>query len=843
MRTSPPQTPVVAALSLVLLGAAAGAAPRVKVLKFTVTNPGEEARTLEGVTLRVADLRAVAPDFSPAAFVVTATDASTLEQDARIQTAQELPSQADDLDGDGAADEIAFQIALAPKQTRMVTVAFGEPDTVLRLRAPYAPKTAAAFSKKYEGLGWESELLAWRVYFDARNAIDLFGKRRPGLMLDRFAAPDYDYHTEAPHGRDIYKNGTAIGIGSAAAWQDDAAVKVAEVQERTYRIVASGPVRGIVELRYAGWSVGGKKVDLTSRITQWAGERGFEHRVTAAGETLPVIVTGLPIKPGVEPVRERQGSFGVLATWGHQVLEPGKDATASLPNQNLGLAVLVAGEAAAGVPAQDGVNHLQGVPLTGGVGRWYVFAAWDQEGTERMAGWGAREGQGTSIALPAQGLTTAQAFRNAVAAHARALSAPATVALVTKKAGPQTPFADTVSPARAKTFREAIDLIRQEAERTALKHLPDIQREGNDVTKEQGTGFFTEADNETGEWRAQKGYFWTGSFWVGTLWQLHSHTGDARFKQWAEIWNAKLLGKEHIQNHDVGFLNYYSSVHAYERTKDEKYMQGAVRAAERMKKLYNPQVELIAAWGEKGNDTIIDTMMNLQIWWWLSNATGDPSWRDLAKKHANRTLEWFFRPDGSTHQSVHYNPGDNPQVFDGSAVLVHYPNHAKPGEMVFKHTHQGRAADTTWSRGAAWAVYGYARAYQETKDKAYLDASRKTAAYMLARLPDDDVPWYDFHDEGVFVRNKDTSASAILAMGLLMLGDAVPDKAAAAEYRTHGRRIVQSLIDRYLTPVGANDKTPPGLLRHGCSTRPRDVGLVYGQYYLLEALLHLTKKK
>jgi unsaturated chondroitin disaccharide hydrolase len=844
MRVPRPRTPAVAALSsLVLLVAPVGAASRVKVVKLSVTNPSDDARPLEPIVLKVADLKAVAPDFSPSSFVVTATDATSVEQDARLAVAAEQPSQADDVDGDGDADEIAFQIALAPKQTRLVTIAYGDYDTLLRLRAPYPARTAAAYAQKYEGLGWESELLAWRVYFDARNAVDLFGKRRPGLQLALYASPDYDYHRESPYGRDVYKNGDALGIGSVVLWHDGAVQHPNHVLDRRWHVLATGPVRSIVAFEYMGWAVGDKKVDVRTRITQWAGERGFDQRVNVGGDPVATVATGLPIKPGLSPIRERHGDVGVLATWGAQVVEPGATGTASLPGQNLGLAVLVAGGEAGGVPERDGLNHLAPVPLHDGDGRWYVMAAWDQEGTERIEGWGAREGYNTSIALSPTGLTSAAAFRAAVGIQARAMASPAVTTVLSTQAAPQTAPLGTLHPARAKTYSEALDLVRQEAERTATKFLPELQREGNELSKEQGSGFFSEADNETGEWKAQKGYFWTGGFWVGTLWRLHEQTGDDRFRQWAEAWNAKLLGREHLQNHDAGFINYYSSVLGYERTKDDKYRQGAVRAAERLKKLYNPQVELISAWGEKGNDTIIDTMMNIQLWWWLSKQSGDPSWRELAKKHANRTLEWFFRPDGSTYQSVHYNPGDNPQTFDGSSVLNVYPNTAKPGELIFRHTHQGRGADTCWSRGAAWAVYGFARAYQETKDKTYLDASRKTAAYMLDHLPEDDVPWYDFQDEGVFVRNKDTSAAAILAEGLLILGDVVPERAAAAEYHKQGARIVQSLIDRYLTPVGAGDKTPPGLLRHGCSTRPRDFGLVYGQYYLLEALMHLTNGK
>ena len=55
--------------------------------------------------------------------------------------------------------------------------------------------------------------------------------------------------------------------------------------------------------------------------------------------------------------------------------------------------------------------------------------------------------------------------------------------------------------------------------------------------------------------------------------------------------------------------------------------------------------------------------------------------------------------------------------------------------------------------------------------------------------------------------------------------------------------MIRSLIDRYLTPVAVGDKTPPGVLRHGSSTRPNDGMIIYGDYYLLEALLWLEAKK
>src|SRR5712692_7919002 len=187
----------------------------------------------------------------------------------------------------------------------------------------------------------------------------------------------------------------------------------------------------------------------------------------------------------------------------------------------------------------------------------------------------------------------------------------------------------------------------------------------------------------------------------------------------------------------------------------------------------------------------------------------------MGEKHALRTAEWLVRPDGSVIQSVHYNPGDDRQVFHlhGGAPWdseLKLPNSAAPGELLFTHTHQGFGPDTTWSRGAAWAVYGFAAAYDATHDKTLQKAAQRVADFTIENLPDDGVPWYDFCDEGVHFRNRDSSAAAVLAGGLLRLSTLTDEKDRAERYRAAGERIVQSLIDRYLTPVGQGDRTPPG---------------------------------
>ena len=347
------------------------AAPHLKCIKIAVTNPTDQNRPAEDIVLSIADLRKIAPDFYAGSQIVTATDASTIAEDATVLHATELASQVDGIETDLKPEELAFQIDLKPHQTRIVTITWGPPDRIFRLRGDYEPQTNALFTKKIDGMGWESKRDSFRLYFDKRNAIDLYGKPRPTLQLQRYATPGYVYHNYSPDGRDIYLVADALGIGAPAAWVNGTAEHVSDVDNRSWRIISTGPVRSIVEFTYQGWKVAGKSVNLRVRVTQWGGERGFLQTANSTDAGDLVFATGLTQQQGIPPLRSGAGEDPAwLAMWGEQTVEGGNKAVSPIMHgTNLGLAVIMAPGSSPAVN-QDSKDYLLTFPLK--IGRAHV---------------------------------------------------------------------------------------------------------------------------------------------------------------------------------------------------------------------------------------------------------------------------------------------------------------------------------------------------------------------------------------------------------------------------------------------------------------------------------------
>src|SRR5690606_9896521 len=144
---------------------------------------------------------------------------------------------------------------------------------------------------------------------------------------------------------------------------------------------------------------------------------------------------------------------------------------------------------------------------------------------------------------------------------------------------------------------------------------------------------------------------------------------------------------------------------------------------------YNAKVGAIRSWDHNQDKwefpVIIDNMMNLELLFEATKFTGDSSFYKIAVAHANTTLANHFREDFSSWHVIDYDP--------------------ETGAVVHRHTHQGYAHHSAWSRGQAWALYGYTMCYRETNDIRYLLQAERIASVILnhPNLPEDMIPYSD----------------------------------------------------------------------------------------------------
>lgn len=322
--------------------------------------------------------------------------------------------------------------------------------------------------------------------------------------------------------------------------------------------------------------------------------------------------------------------------------------------------------------------------------------------------------------------------------------------------------------------------------------------------------------------------WWTAGFWPGMLWQLYRDSQRPELKEIAEQCEAELdtVMDAYLRlDHDIGFMWTLTSVANYKLTGNETSRLRALKAANFLAARFNIRGRYIRAWnpwreGERNEGiAIIDCCMNMPLLFWASRTSGDPRYAHIAKEHLNTVLAHFIRPDGSVYHMVEFDP--------------------HTGERIKPWAGQGHAAESAWSRGSAWAIYGLALGYHHTGRDEYLRAAQQTAAFFLSRLPEDQVPAWDFRAPEELQGLRDSSAGACAANGLLLLAQQT-EGADAIFYRERGEQILKSLYERY----GAwDDAAEEGLLLHGTSNYPQgtniDVPLIYGDFYFVEGLARL----
>lgn len=337
--------------------------------------------------------------------------------------------------------------------------------------------------------------------------------------------------------------------------------------------------------------------------------------------------------------------------------------------------------------------------------------------------------------------------------------------------------------------------------------------------------------SENGTYLLNPNTDWTDGFWSGILWLCYEYTGDHRFqtaaRQTVASFKARLENGVKLDHHDIGFLYSLSSKAQWMIEKDEEARRLTLAAADVLMKRWREKGGLIQAWGpegdpENGGRIIIDCLMNLPLLYWAHEQTGKACYRDAAVVHADKTRRFIVRGDDSSYHTFYFDP--------------------ETGDALRGGTHQGYRDGSTWTRGQAWGIYGFALSYRYTGNPLYLETSRRMALYFLSRLPEDHVVYWDFDAPVTPETKRDSSASAIAACGVLELLKHLPADHPDRSKLTEGvQRTMKGLIS-YAT-IGQPEAE--GFLEHGSysvrgGAAPDDF-MIWGDYFYLEALMRLEK--
>ena len=323
---------------------------------------------------------------------------------------------------------------------------------------------------------------------------------------------------------------------------------------------------------------------------------------------------------------------------------------------------------------------------------------------------------------------------------------------------------------------------------------------------------------------------WTSSFWTGMLWLAFEMTRDSKYRLAAEkqlqSYKERIDKRTDIETHDLGFLYSLSCVAQYKLTGNEVARDTALKAADTLMERYYDKAGIIQAWGnlndpEQRGRMIIDCCMNLPLLYW-SAASGKLEHGAAAISHANRAMENIIREDASSFHTFYMD--------------------VETGKPLYGKTAQGYSDSSCWARGQAWGVYGFALSYMYTHQAELVTAAEKMANYFLNRLPSDSICYWDLtFTEGD--EERDSSAAAILACGLLELAKVLP---LTDEYKAVYEKAASTIVKQLSLSYTSKDcETSNGVLLHAVYSKPGSFGVdecnIWGDYYYFEALVRLVK--
>jgi len=317
--------------------------------------------------------------------------------------------------------------------------------------------------------------------------------------------------------------------------------------------------------------------------------------------------------------------------------------------------------------------------------------------------------------------------------------------------------------------------------------------------------------------------WWTNGFWGRILWQMYHATGNEIYARNAKKTEERLdeaLSFFNDLDHDVGFLWLPTAMADYRLTQDKKSLSRILHAASILAGRFNPQGQFLRAWnGDKTGWIIVDSLMNISLLYQTSELIHDPRFKYTAMKHADTVLEKIVRQDGSCNHIVILDPDT--------------------GDLLETPAGQGYESGSSWSRGQAWALYGFALSYRYTKESRYLDAAKKICHYFIACIAQTDfIPFCDFRAPEIPLL-YDTTAGACAACGMLELAEMVPLNEKSLYYGT-AVKILQAIAEKHCNWNPNTDS----IVSNGCVaySECKQESIIYGDYFFIEGILRLLNK-
>jgi unsaturated chondroitin disaccharide hydrolase len=344
-----------------------------------------------------------------------------------------------------------------------------------------------------------------------------------------------------------------------------------------------------------------------------------------------------------------------------------------------------------------------------------------------------------------------------------------------------------------------------------------------------------------GKWKhdGEKWTHWCDGFLGGQMWIFYQHTHDQYWVDQALRYSRPLEPRQHDRAvHDLGFIFFSTyrrwlnmlTEHADSNPLatvpgDAKHIDDVlIQAGTTMSLRFKEKGQYLRSFVEDAS-LFIDIMMNVGIIFYAAQqlkkrgkVTEATEILRIVNAHCHTSIRTLIRGDGSTSHEAMFN--------------------LESGECLKQTTHQGFRGDSCWSRGLAWALYGFCTAYGFTGDTTYLDASELCARYYIANTPEHGVPPWDYDALPPESRKlEDSSAAAIAASGLYDLSLASASFEKRVLYRQYFERIMTTLTtDAYL----GREKGYEGILKHGVYHIHKKLGVdesvMWGEYFFVEAL-------